>query len=62
MSYASLVFAFVFAAMGIVFLSQSKKESDAGKARNSHFAGSMMLLAAAGFFGAFAISFFGSDA
>ena len=61
MSFAPLVFAFVFLAMGIVFLSQSKKEGDSGKARNSRFAGNMMLLAAGGFFVAFAISFFGRD-
>ena len=62
MSYASLAFAFVFLALGLVFLSQSKKEADTGKARNSRFAGSMMLLAAGGFFVAFAIRFLGSEA
>lgn len=57
MGYTPLVFTFVFLALGLVFLAQGKKESDAGKARNSRFAGTMMLIAAAGFLAAFLISF-----
>ena len=62
MSYAPLAFTFVFAALGSVFLAQAKKHADETKARNSRFAGSMMMLAAAGFFIAFLISFLRGDA
>ena len=58
MSYIPLVFAFIFLALGLVFLGQSKKSADEAKARNSRFAGTMMMLAAAGFLAAFAITYF----
>ena len=59
MPYASLVFAFVFLAMGSVFLARGKRETDEAKGRNSRFAGIMMMIAGAGFLIAFAISFYG---
>ena len=59
MPYAPLALGFAFLALGSVFLAQSGKEADESRSRNSRFAGSMMLLAAAGFLVAFAISYFG---
>ena len=59
MNLTFLALGFVFLALGSVFFAQSKKEADEPKARNSRFAGSMMLLAAGGFLVAFALSYFG---
>ena len=61
MSYAPLALGFAFLGLGSVFLSQAKGASDETRARNSRFAGILMLLAGAGFLVAFAIGFLGRD-
>jgi hypothetical protein len=59
MSYATPVVGLAFLVLGLVFRAQSSKEADEVKRRNARFAGSMMLLAGAGFLLAFAISSLG---
>ena len=56
MNVASLALGFAFAAIGVPFVAQAKKEVDPVQQRNKKFAGIAFLFAAAAFFISFAIS------
>ena len=56
MNYAALALGFAFAAIGIPFLSQAKKESEPAQQRNKRMAGIFFLGAGGAFLVAFAIS------
>lgn len=61
MNLASLTLGFAFLALGFSFRANAGKASDPVKAKNARFASTMLLIAAAAFLLAFAVSFLKSE-